>query len=87
MSGMVRVGICNRLPVKGIAMIIGNDLVGGKVTRLLEVCQVPMEVREPSNQGQYKEFPVCAVTHAQARKCKDVVGLAKSGNFEVPYFS
>lgn len=29
-SGLVRVGVCDWLPVRGVEMILGNDLAGGK---------------------------------------------------------
>lgn len=40
-TGMVRVGICEHLPVKDTSLILGNDLAGEKVDPLLEITNIP----------------------------------------------
>lgn len=69
----VRVGVCEQLPVRGVSMILGNDLAGGKVTPLCEVSQIPELTDGPAELA--KVFPECAITRAQSRKCKDMVDL------------
>lgn len=71
-SGRVRVGVCDQLPVKSISIILGNDLVGGKVTPLFEV--TPHEISEFTG----KTFPACAITRAKANLISDVVDLSDS---------
>lgn len=59
---MVCEGVCERLPVKCLAMILGNDIAGGKVMFLLEVHQVPVKSNEPQDQDFDHFSPACAVT-------------------------
>lgn len=76
-SDMMCVGMCDQLLVKGVSMILGNNLAGEKVTPLLEVNHLfNVQWNDPSNEEFAKMFPACAVTRAQSRKFKDIMGLA-----------
>lgn len=41
-SGLVKVGVCDNLPVPGVNFILGNDIAGGIILLLLEVCDKPV---------------------------------------------
>ncbi|XP_026119724.1 uncharacterized protein LOC113098887 [Carassius auratus] len=83
-SGLVKVGVRDSLPVHGVNFILGNDIAGGKIFPLLEVCDKP--VLSDNTDELLENFPevfsVCAVTRAQARKFDDVDDL--SSTFMVP---
>ena len=72
-SGPVTVGIVPKLPMRGISMLLGNDLAGGKVFPSPVVCDIP----EVSSETEELEneipgiFPSCVVTRAQAMKKKE----------------
>ena len=77
--GTVTVGLWPSLPVKGILMILGNDLAGDKVVGNLEASDAPClkTQKEPSAHL----YPSCAVTHAMAKVAEKVtLNLAKSKN-------
>ena len=65
-SGTVTVGVRPELPVKGVFMLLGNDLAGCK-----ELPQ-PIITRDPCTEGDKDEssvvFPACAVTRSMTRK-------------------
>ena len=64
-SGPVKIGVRPELPMKGVSMLLGNDLAGGKVF------PDPIVTSKPCLQedDQEKEiFPACAVTRAMSRK-------------------
>lgn len=67
----VRVGVYDQLPVRGVSMILGNDLVGGKVMPLCEISQTPEVKYGPAEQQLAIVFPACVVTRAQSRKIRD----------------
>lgn len=69
-SGPVKVGVRSHLPVEGVSMILGNDLVGGKVF------PCPIVSAEPDVGAQTS--PACAVTRAQAQRFDDVVDISES---------
>ncbi|KAK0135638.1 hypothetical protein N1851_028501 [Merluccius polli] len=75
LSGPVKVGVRPLLPVRGVALILGNDLVGGKVFPSPNVVDNPVSA---SPQPASTVFPACVVTRAQARKFDDVVNLSDS---------
>lgn len=78
-SGVVRVGIRTSLPVKGITLILGNDLAGGKVLPAPEVTDVPQVCPMVDVADLHPEvFSACAVTRAQSGKTVDEVDLADS---------
>ena len=71
-SGRVRPS----LPVRGVTFLLGNDIAGGKVMRVLEVQERP-EILQPDVLAQDvpEVFPVCAVTRSQARSQNEAVDL------------
>ncbi len=79
-TGLVKVAV-SQLPLKGISLILGNDLAGSKVSCLPEVVDIPC-VSE-SNSVLTQEFPnvfhSCVVTRAQARKFESTCPGCKSG--------
>ena len=67
-SGSVVVGVLNTLPVKGVSMLLGNDLAGGKVIAEPDVVMEPVTSEETD---KFEEeisnvIPSCGVTQAQA---------------------
>ncbi|XP_065894244.1 uncharacterized protein [Dysidea avara] len=64
-SGVVAVGLRPSLPVKGVSMILGNDLAGDKVTGEPRVSEVPCSITEAEQFSCF--FPSCAVTRAMAK--------------------
>jgi len=71
-SGIVTVGIRPTLPIQGIALLLGNDLAGGKVNVNPEL-QV---IDEPKLQGMVETestdiYPACVVTRSAARRARD----------------
>uniref|UniRef100_A0A8P4KNJ7 Gypsy retrotransposon integrase-like protein 1 n=1 Tax=Dicentrarchus labrax TaxID=13489 RepID=A0A8P4KNJ7_DICLA len=80
-SGPMSFGLRTRLPVRGVAMILGNDLAGKKVFPTPEVIENPVAdscVSVPAAVNSSSVFPACAVTRAQKRKLGDVVDLSDS---------
>lgn len=79
-SGFVRVGIRNSLPVKGITFILGNDLAGGNVVPAPEVTDVPSVCLDSNDVANFhpEVFSACAVTCAQSAKVIEQVDLADS---------
>ena len=68
-SGSVVVGVLNTLPVKGVSMLLGNDLAGGKVIAEPDVVMEP--VTSAAENDKFEEeisnvIPSCGVTQAQA---------------------
>lgn len=66
-SGQVKVGLRSSLPVKGVSLLLGNDLAGGKVVPSVQLTVKPSteEIMEDPD-----VFPSCAVTRAMAKKAK-----------------
>ncbi|XP_076065323.1 uncharacterized protein LOC143039330 [Oratosquilla oratoria] len=67
-EGLAMVGMVDELPVVGVDVILGNDLVGGKMCPTPIVSEVPV-VSEETEQLERQHpglFPVCAVTRAMA---------------------
>lgn len=76
-TGMVNVGVCEKLPVDGVDVILGNDLAGGKVFPSPIVTTIP--VCDSKISLQYPDvFPVCAVTRSQTREYEDQLDLSDS---------
>ena len=72
-SGPVVVGLTPEIPVKGIVLLLGNDLAGGKVFS-------PTLVAEPLDENCSDEkipddvvYPACVVTRAMSKHNKDRV--------------
>ncbi len=85
-TGFVKMAVRECLPVKGIEVILGNDLAGGRVFPVLEVFDNPVMSDQPDELTEtYPEvFPACAVTRAQARKRDD---FELSSSFIAPIFT
>ncbi len=79
-TGLVKVAVQSQLPLKGISLILGNDLAGSKVSCLPEVVDIPC--MSESNSVLTQEFPnvfhSCVVTRAQARKFEEELDLSDS---------
>ena len=69
-SGPVVVGVRPNLPVKGVSLILGNDLAGGKVQPHLQVVSDTEQVLCSASavDGPSDTFPACVVTRAAARR-------------------
>ena len=66
-SGRFRVGVVLKLPVKGVALLLGNDLAGGRVVPVMEVLDKPDPTHlnaDPKGNLNHPAFPACAVTRA-----------------------
>ena len=69
-SGSVVVGVMETLPAKGVSMLLGNDLAGGKVIAEPKIVMEPFTSAETEKIEEEIPgvFPSCMVTRAQARK-------------------
>ncbi len=74
-KGKVKVAITSQpLPLKGIHLILGNDLTGSLVVPNLTVVDTPL-IENPTQEIEKDQpylFPTCAVTRAQACAKVDV---------------
>ena len=88
-TGFVTVGVRPTLPVKGVSLLLGNDLAGSQV--IADPCLVSKPVTSEDSRNEEVEisglFPACAVTRAMAKKAlekdktslgEDFVGLSKT---------
>ena len=76
-SGVVTVGIRPSLPVKGVDLILGNDLAGGKVSADPRVTNISLCPNEAVIEDT-KIYPACAITRAMARGNKQKDDLSYS---------
>ncbi|CAJ1087392.1 uncharacterized protein LOC118469438 [Xyrichtys novacula] len=68
-SGVFPVAVIPALPIKGVVLLMCNDIAGGQVTPALEVSDSPQSPDiENETETAQKLFPSCAVTRAQSRK-------------------
>ena len=67
-SGYVTVGIRPDLPVKGVSLLLGNDLAGDKVMVNPCVSNFPSLITDSEMQDTFGLYPACAVTRAMAKK-------------------
>ena len=76
-SGVVTVGIRPSLPVKGVDLILSNDLAGGKVSADPCVTNIPL-CHDKAVSEDTRIYPGCAITRAMARgnKQKDDVSYS-----------
>uniref|UniRef100_A0A8K9V3F6 Gypsy retrotransposon integrase-like protein 1 n=1 Tax=Oncorhynchus mykiss TaxID=8022 RepID=A0A8K9V3F6_ONCMY len=82
-SGIFRVGVRPKLPVKGVTFIMGNDIAGGKVVPVLEVLdKSDHSLSNELAQSYPHVFPACAVTRAQALQEGDVIDLSNTVLFK-----
>ncbi len=78
-SGPVKIGVRSHLPVEGVSMILGNDLVGGKVFPCPIVSAEPDVGAQTDVSKMFPSvFPACAVTRAHAQRFGDVVDISES---------
>ncbi len=66
-TGFVKVAVRTQLPVKGVIMIVGNDLAGGKVLPIPEVIENPLGAISASSKEDVEDltvFPACVITRA-----------------------
>ena len=61
-SGRITVGVIDELPIPGVHLLLGNDLMGGQVFTPI-VSEIPKFEHEPE-----ELFPACAVTRAQSKR-------------------
>ena len=66
-TGMVTVGVRPTLPIKGISLILGNDLAGSRVMPDLQLVKDP-EPDQDENALETSIFPACVVTRAAAKR-------------------
>lgn len=79
-TGSVRIGVRDQLPVPGVDIILGNDLAGNKVfPSVPEVTEIPTaDVCVFSPPDSPPVFPACVVTRARARKLGEATDLSDS---------
>ena len=82
-SACVEVAEVNSLPVRGIDLLLGNDIAGTRVNPEVVDCPVyPVEMKEM--EAEFPEvFTLCVVTRAQARE-KLAVGAPAPGALSSP---
>lgn len=68
-TGQVKVGLMFSLPVKGISLLLGNDLAGGKVVPSVQLTFKPSI--EDESKLDLEFFPSCAVTRAMANQARE----------------
>jgi len=66
-SDTVVVGVRHSLPVRGVDLILGNDLAGEKVIASPHMLNDPEELSHTAHEVQ-TIYPACAVTRAMARQ-------------------
>ena len=71
-TGSVVVGTRPTLPIKGVSLLLGNDLAGGKVVADPKVTSKPITLVSTEKLEDVIPgiFPSCAVTRAMAKKPK-----------------
>ncbi len=78
-TGLVQLGVCKKLPVDNVSLILGNDLAGGNVFPSPIVVSKPVVCDSTDLSATYPlAFPACAVTRSQSRSFQDVVDLSDS---------
>lgn len=79
-SGPVRVGVRDQLPVSGVDLILGNDLAGKEVfSKIPEVTEIPTaDICVFSPPDSPPIFSACVVTRARARKLGEQTDLVDS---------
>ena len=72
------VGVMETLPAKGVSMLLGNDLAGGKVIGEPNVAMEPVTSAETEKIEEEISgvLPSCVVTRAQARKMAEHSGAS-----------
>ena len=72
-TGSVVVGTRPTLPIKGVSLLLGSDLAGGKVIADPKVTSKPITLisTEKLQEVIPANFPSCAVTRAMAKKAQE----------------
>jgi hypothetical protein len=70
-TGPAVVGIVNELPIPGVQLLLGNDLVGAKVGCLPLMVGEPI-ISETSSQNDDSLLPACAVTRSMSKAQKEM---------------
>ncbi|XP_072182212.1 uncharacterized protein [Diadema setosum] len=82
-SGRVSLGVRKSLPMDGVALILGNDLAGDKVT-IPVVSAVPLDKEGNETAALVQEFPevfpACVVTRSMCRKSEESEMRASPGD-------
>ena len=55
------------VPVKGVSLLLGNDLAGGKVVPDPIICEKPSLIGEGEEENK-ELFHTCAITRVMAKK-------------------
>lgn len=78
-SGQFKLAVCSALPLPGIDLLMGTDMIGGRIHQVLEVLKHP-EMPDPLDDPRdaFKVYPACVLTRAQARKRGEQVDLFDS---------
>jgi hypothetical protein len=75
-TGSVSVGIVPHLPIKGIDLLLGNDLAGSKVIAVPQLLVNPSFDSEDELGDKYPNlFPSCVVTRSMKKKTDDQINL------------
>uniref|UniRef100_A0A672IAI9 Gypsy retrotransposon integrase-like protein 1 n=1 Tax=Salarias fasciatus TaxID=181472 RepID=A0A672IAI9_SALFA len=77
-SDQFKVALQHSLPVKGVSLIMGNDIAGGLVSPVIEVFAPPNKPMCLDTLGEDfpSAFPACVFTRAQSRRLgEEVCGL------------
>ena len=83
-KGGVVVGVSPQFPIEGVALILGNDLAGGKVLLNPEVTAIPLIEQSAELQREYPGvFSVCAVTRAMAERGKQDLPTGEDDNIDL----
>lgn len=84
-SGEVKVGLVDKLPVPGVSFIMGNDLAGGQVSVAPCVSEQPMLESSRQQECEFSAlFPACAVTRSMsARSCDGSTASGDNGNHTI----
>ena len=81
-TGQVKVGLVPSLPMKGVSLLLGNDLAGGKVVPSIQLSAQP-SIEEDSLDKEI--FTSCAVTRAMAKKAQEEEDFPHSSATTHPY--
>ena len=68
-TGYVQVGVVPSLPVKGVSLLLGNDLAGGQVVPSATLTSKPVTIKDTTIDTEL--FSSCAVTRAMAKRSDD----------------
>ena len=57
-TGQVEVGLRSSLPVKGVSLLLGNDLAGGKVVPSIQLCSQPIVTDDCFDTELFTDFSI-----------------------------